>query len=54
LRANTAFRGILVPPGEHVIEMHYRSAALARGGWLALAAATALGLSGWFARRARR
>lgn len=39
LRANTAFRAVAVPAGEHEIELRYRPAALRRG-FLAAAAAT--------------
>jgi hypothetical protein len=55
LRANTLFRSVLVPPGEHVVEFTYRPRAFSRGVALALAAvaafAAALGFS-CFGRRA--
>jgi hypothetical protein len=40
LRANTAFRAVLVPAGEHVVEMRYRARSFRRG--LALAGVTIL------------
>jgi hypothetical protein len=43
LRANTAFRGVVVPAGEHVVELRYRPASLRWGGALAFAAAAGLG-----------
>jgi hypothetical protein len=43
LRANVAFRGVVVPAGEHVIEMRYRPATLRWGALLALVAAAGLG-----------
>jgi hypothetical protein len=51
LRANTAFRGVAVPPGEHVVEMRYRPAALRRGAFLALAAAAGLVTAAFYTRR---
>jgi hypothetical protein len=50
LRANVAFRGVAVPPGEHVIEMRYRPAELRWGAFLALAAAAGL-MAARFLRR---
>jgi uncharacterized membrane protein YfhO len=47
LRANLAFRGVVVPAGEHVVEMHYRPASRRRGMWLASVAAVGLGVA-WF------
>lgn len=44
LRADTLFRGVAVPPGEHRIELRYRPASFRRG--CALAALAALGLAG--------
>ncbi len=43
LRANTAFRAVAVPPGEHVVEMRYRPGTFRLG--LGLAGATALVLT---------
>jgi hypothetical protein len=54
LRANTAFRGVLVPPGEHVVEMRYASAALERGALVALAGLAGLAVTGVVERRRRR
>jgi hypothetical protein len=56
LRANVAFRGVAVPAGEHVVEMHYRPASQRHGLWLAFIAAvglagTCLVLGGPFAKR---
>jgi uncharacterized membrane protein YfhO len=42
LRANTAFRGVIVPAGEHVVEMRYRSAPLGWGALLAVVTAALL------------
>lgn len=42
LRANTAFRGVIVPPGEHVVEMRYRSAPLRWGVLVAFVTAALL------------
>ena len=50
-RANTALRGVVVPAGEHRLEMRYRSAPLARGAVFAGAAAASLLLYGLVARR---
>jgi len=47
LRANLAFRGVVVPAGEHVVEMHYRPASRRRGLWLAAVAVVGLGVA-WF------
>jgi hypothetical protein len=47
LRANVAFRGVVVPAGEHVIEMHYRPASWRHGIWLALIATLGLAVA-WF------
>jgi hypothetical protein len=43
LRANTAFRAVAVPPGEHVVEMRYRPRSYRLG--LALAGLTAFALT---------
>ncbi len=43
LRADTLFRGIAVPPGEHRIELRYRPGSFRRG--CALAGAAALGIA---------
>jgi len=43
LRANAVFRGVVVPAGEHVVEMHYRPASRRHGLWLAAVAAVGLG-----------
>jgi uncharacterized membrane protein YfhO len=54
LRANLAFRGVAVPPGEHVIEMRYRPATLRWGALLALAAIVGLTAANLQAERAAR
>jgi hypothetical protein len=54
LRANVAFRGVAVPPGEHVIEMRYRPATLRWGALLALAAAAGLSAAWLYRIRERR
>jgi hypothetical protein len=53
LRANTAFRGVVVPAGEHVIEMRYRPPALRWGAFLALTAFAGLTAAHLFYRRRR-
>jgi hypothetical protein len=53
LRANVAFRGVAVPPGEHVIEMRYRPATLRWGALAALAAAAGLTAARVLHRRSR-
>jgi hypothetical protein len=52
LRANTALRAVVVPPGEHRVEMRYRARSLGVGAWLA--AATAGGLAAALALERRR
>lgn len=54
LRANVAFRGVVVPAGEHVIEMHYRPTSRRRGTWLAAVAMVGLGVAWFRPRRAAR
>jgi uncharacterized membrane protein YfhO len=51
LRANLAFRGVAVPPGEHVIAMRYRPAALRWGAFLALTAVAGLTAARFLCRR---
>jgi hypothetical protein len=45
LRANTAFRAVLVPAGEHVVEMRYRARSFRRGLALAGIAIVLLGVA---------
>ena len=53
VRANTAFRGVLVPPGEHVVEMRYEPGSLSRGTTLCAAAALGLFAAAVIGRRSR-
>lgn len=52
-RANTNFRGVAVPAGEHTVEMRYAPRSLARGGWLAALGAAGLGFALWQGRPTR-
>jgi Bacterial membrane protein YfhO len=52
LRANTALRAVLVPAGEHRVEMRYRPGSLRQG--FALAALAAAGIAAALLREARR
>ncbi|MEN3027032.1 MAG: YfhO family protein [Chlorobiota bacterium] len=58
IKTNYAFRGIIVPPGTHTVELRYPSAAFERGRWVSLglngAVLLALVLGAWGEYRRRR
>jgi hypothetical protein len=58
VKTNYAFRGIIVPPGTHTVELRYRSEAFERGRQMSLGlnvvVLAALLLGGWLERRRAR
>ncbi|MCS7177537.1 MAG: YfhO family protein [Candidatus Kapabacteria bacterium] len=58
VKTNYAFRGIIVPPGTHTVELRYHSAAFERGRWVSLGlngmVLLALVLGAWGEYRRRR